>query len=130
MIDERIQQKNYQDLSSMLESYKKLDKDKFMSEEYGRKPYLKTMNISAARTMFSARSMMLTSVKWNFKSNPKYAADEYKCECGEHVDTQDNLLTCNLYQDLREGLDITNSDSDLVKYYQLVIRERQKENNI
>ena len=86
------------------------------------------MNIFAARTLFSARSMMLSSVKWNFKSNPKYAAEEYKCEWG-NVDMQDNLLTWFLYKNLREGLDLINSDSDLVIYYQLVFEERQKKNN-
>ena len=126
LILHKIHQKNKSDLLSLLESYKKLDRNKFEKEEYGQKSYLKTMTISQSRTFFSARSMMLTSVQWNFKSDPAFAANEYKCECGD-LDTQANLLTCRLYEHLREGLDLAGSDTDLVKYYQLVISERQKE---
>ena len=106
--------------------YKKLERYTFEMEEYSQKSYLKTMTISQSRTFFSARSMMLTSVQWNFKSDPVFTANEYKCECGD-LDTQANLLTCRLYEHLREGLDLAGSDTDLVKYYQLVISERQKE---
>ena len=106
--------------------YSKLDIDKLSSEEYGLKEYFRTFNISEARTMFSARSSMLSTVQTNFKNNPQYKANEYKCKCGE-LDTQSNLLSCRLYSHLRNGLDLANSDSDLVRYYQLVIQDRLKE---
>ena len=70
---------------------------------------------------------MLTSVQANFKNNPEYKANGYKCKCGEE-DNQANLLTCPLYEHLRDGLDLINSDIDLVTYFQLVIEERQKAN--
>ena len=121
----QIHIKNKSDLISLLNSYKKLDVDKFTNEEYGVKSYLKTMNISQSRTFFSSRSMMLSTIQWNFKNDPLFAADEFLCECGD-LDTQANLLTCRLYEHLRDGLDLAGSDTDLVKYYQLVINERQK----
>ena len=126
LVKQRTHEKNKSDLLSLLKSYKKLDVEKFTKEEYGLKSYLKTMTISQSRTFFSARSMMLSSVQWNFKNDPVFAANEYMCECGD-LDTQANLLTCRLYEHLRDGLDLAGSDTDLVKYYQLVINERQKE---
>ena len=120
--------KNKNDLLQQINSYKKLDKQKLSEESYGRKSYLSTMTLKQSRTFFASRSMMLSTVQTNFKNDPLFAANNYRCECGEE-DTQDNLLTCHLYEHLREGLDLVNSDIDLVTYYQLVINERRSENN-
>ena len=106
--------------------YKKLDVEKLCTEEYGEKSYLSSMRVSEARTFFSARSSMLSTVQFNFKNNNEYKANEYKCKCGD-LDTQTNLLTCRLYSHLREDLDISHSDTDLVRYYQRVIRVRLEE---
>ena len=127
-VSSAVHSKNKQDLLLLLDSYKKLDKEKLKEEEYGQKKYLKSMNITNVRTLFSARASMLTTIKANFKGDPRYAATDYMCECGEHQDTQSNLLTCRLYERHREGLDLHNSDAHLVKYYQLIIQERQKDN--
>ena len=119
----RIHRKNKEELLSQIRSYKKLDVEKLSAEEYGAKGYLSSMKVSEARTFFSARSSMLSTVQYNFKNNNAYKANEYKCKCGE-LDTQTNLLTCRLYSHLREDLNISHSDTDLVRYYQGVIRER------
>ena len=70
--------------------------------------------------------MMLSTVQANFKSDPVFAANNYRCECGDE-DNQDNLLTCPLYEHLRKGLDIVKSDIDLVTYFQLVLKQRLEE---
>ena len=111
----------------MLVKYKKLDSEKFSIEKYGSKAYLSSMKLSESRTFYSARAMVLRTIKYNFKGNPEYAAADYMCECNEHRDDQESLLTCTLYEHLREGLDVVNSDHDLVKYYMLVIEDRSKE---
>ena len=126
LIREKVHHKNERDILSKMTEYSKLDIEKFSSEDYGIKEYISSFNISEARTMFSARSSMLSTVQTNFKNHPQYRANEYKCKCGE-LDTQSNLLPYRLYSHLREGLDLSNSDSDLVRYYQLVIQERMKE---
>ena len=105
-----------------------MDSDKLSDEDYGRKSYLSSMTLSQSRTFFSARSSMLSTVQANFKNHPQFKANNYKCECGDE-DNQPNLLTCPLYDHLRVGLNLVNSDIDLVTYFQLVIEERQKENN-
>ena len=68
---------------------------------------------------------MLSTVKYNFKASYVNTEDGLKCGCGEE-DRQAHLLTCPLYEHLRQDLDLENSDKDLVSFYQLVIKERQK----
>ena len=126
LVKSRIHSKNKSDILKQISSYKKFNKDKLVTENYGMKPYISSMSIADARTFFSSRSMMLSTVQYNFKNHPEYKANAYKCKCGD-LDTQSNLLTCKLYSHLREGLDLSNSDKDLVRYYQLVIQDRQQE---
>ena len=70
---------------------------------------------------------MLSTIQWNFKSHPGYKSNEYLCRCGQHVDSQPSLLKCKLYEHLHVGLDLYNSDTDLVTFFQRVIKERQEE---
>ena len=87
------------------------------------------MKINDARTYFAMRGRMLRTVQMNFKNKPEYIANQYKCICGED-DHQVHLTMCPSYAHLREGLDLDESDNDLVRYYQMVIREREQgENN-
>ena len=113
-ISKAIHSKNRKDLMTLLESYKKLNKEKFKDEEYGEKKYLKIMNISSARTFFSARASMLSMIKGNFKGEP-----------GHPVCPDD--LPCCLYEKQRQGLNILGCDEDLVLYCHQVIAERLKE---
>ena len=76
-VKSQINLKNKNDLIKQIESYKKLDKDKLALESYGMKKYISTMKVSEARTFFSARSMMLSTVQYNFKNNPEFKANEY-----------------------------------------------------
>ena len=126
LVKAKVHLKNSKDLKNQLSTYTKLDVEKLRSEEYEEKDYLRTMNVSSGRTMFSARSSMLSTIQWNFKGNPRYRANNYLCKCGDR-DTQSSLLNCTSYKHLRDGLNVLHSDSDLVKYYQLVIEERRKE---
>ena len=122
---EAIQKKNRTELLDRMKSYKKLEPSRFAEEDCGAQPYLKNMNISYARTFFSSRAHMLKSVQMNFKRKEEYAANQYKCSCGEE-DHQSHLISCPSYQHLRQGLDLERSDSDLVRYYQLIIKEREQ----
>ena len=46
--------------------------------------------------------------------------------CGED-DHQSHLPYCRSYVHLREGLNLEDSDHDLVLYFQRVVRERERE---
>ena len=80
--------------------------------------------------MFSAQDKTLEETRYyriknsanNFKHMPEYVANEWRCECGE-PDLQAHLQECRSYLHLQEGLDL-RIDKDLVKFYQLVIKER------
>ena len=125
-VKNKIDEKNKSDLLELIKPYKKLDHDQLMNEEYGQKSYLKTMNLSQARTCFAARAQTLRTVQMNFKNKAEYANNLWKCICGED-DHQSHLSYFESYAHLREGLDLERSDRDLVIYYQHVIREIEQE---
>ena len=126
LVKGKVNLKNKNDLLNMIKSYKKLDYDKIVNEDYGEKSYLKTMNIFQARTCFAARAQTLRTVQMNFMHKPEYIHNNWKCKCGED-DHQSHLPFCQSYAHLRDGLDLQRSDLDLVVYYQRVIREREQE---
>ena len=126
IIKSKINEKNKRDLLHMIKSYKKLDYEELKDEKYGEKSYLTTMNLSQARTCFAARAQTLRTVQMNFKHKPDYVMNQWKCGCGED-DYQSHLPFCNIYANLRDGLDIEGSDLDLVIYYQRLIRQREWE---
>ena len=124
LIKQKIHEKNSRDLLTRIKSYSKLEHIKFDDEEYGLKPYLENMNLKDSRILFASRCRMLHTVQCNFKQKPEYIANGHKCICLED-DKQSHLSTCSSYRHLRDGLDL-ESDTDLVKYYQRVIREREE----
>ena len=85
------------------------------------------MTVTQGRVFFSSRSSMLSTVKSNIKGDPEFRTYGYLCQCKEHLDTQNDLLKCKLYENLKNGLDPYNSDIDLVKFFMLVIKQRRKE---
>ena len=91
------------------------------------KPYLENMNILDTRMFFfKLRSHMVHTVQMNFKRKEEYVPKEQKCISGED-DHQSHLTSSPSYQHLRQDLDLEGSDSDLVRFYQLVIREREEQ---
>ena len=122
-----VHQLNKESLLSQLQKSRKLDIEELSSEEYEEKSYISEMKISQGRVFFSSRSFMLSTIQWNFQNQPEFKANQYLCRCTEHVDTQSGLLTCTLYSNLRIGLDLYNSDTDLVTYFQRVMQERRQE---
>ena len=74
---------------------------------------------------------MTPSVKMNFQSDKKFAAEFWACEgCLEpgHLgmrDTQHHIGICPGYEALREGRDL-EKDSDLVNYFKDVLQLRAK----
>ena len=116
--------KNREDILERLEKSKKVDVLKLRNETFGIKEYIKSMNIGDARMLFSLRSRMTETVKANFKGRPEYRKTGWKCEaCNSSEDTQDHIMQCISYENLRKGKNLT-IDSDLVKYFRQVINLR------
>ena len=128
MIYSKVHEKNKDDILTQIKSYKKLVHEKILCEEYGEKSYLKTMNVKNARTFFAYRAQTLSTAQMNFKHKPEYVLNKWKCSCGED-DYQSHLPHCLSYEHLREGLNLEDSDHDLVLFFQRVIREREREDD-
>ena len=72
----------------------------------------------------------MIEVKNNFKRGQQNA--NLECQgCQISIDTQDHILFCPFFSDLRQDLDL-GQDSDLLKYYKEVmeIREEMKKRKI
>ena len=78
-----------------------------------------------ARTFFAIRSQTVRTVQMNYKHNPEYVLNGWKCPCGED-DHQSHLLHCLQYEHLRRDLNLESNDHDLVLYFQRIVREREK----
>ena len=94
-------------------------------ENFEIKDYLKTLNLPDARIKFAIRSKMTKTVQMNFKGNPKFAENHWKCQHCFTPDTQEHILRCPCYQHLRVGKEMS-SDKDLVDYFRKVINLREK----
>ena len=104
-------------------NYSKLKEIGKSEESLGIKDYLKNMSLRDSRTMFRIRSFM-TNVKMNKKSDKTYAEALWKCDFCKSLDSQSHILWCPAFSPLREGKSL-NSDLDLVKYFQEVMRIRE-----
>ena len=74
--------------------------------------------------MFKLRSNMLPTVQMNFMSESEFAANLWTCSGCTRRDSQEHLLTCPGYADLRVGKNL-EVDSDLVAYYRDIVKRRQ-----
>ena len=66
------------------------------------------------------------------RNNFKTQYETLECQgCQKSIDTQDHVLFCPFFSDLRQGLDL-QSDKDLISYYSQVmkIRENMKKTKI
>ena len=126
LVKEKITKQNRLDLLGRIKSgFKKLDYNTLCEEKFEIKDYFKALNLPDARLKFSLRTKMTKTVQMNFKGNPRYAKNGWKClEC-DTSDTQDHIVRCRSYQDIRIGKDL-NSDKDLVDYFRAVIKMREK----
>ena len=88
-------------------------------EKFRTQPYLTNLNLEEARTKFKLRSKML-EVKDNYKGI--YKTTTLNCDsCLSSYETQDHILFCPAYIELRKDKDI-NSDKDLVNYVRQVMK--------
>ena len=105
---------------------RKLDYNTLSEEKFETKNYLKTLYLPDARLRFALKSKMTRTVQMNFKGDPKYSKNLWKCLDCQTPDTQEHIVRCPVYQPLRVGKDL-NNDKDLVDYFRKVIDCRQKE---
>ena len=117
--------------------YKKIDTN-ILSGESGRmKSYFKTLNIQQSRLQFKINSKMTPKIASNFHRDPKYREINYLCvgcsvgggsesvseEQNLNLDSEDHVVRCFAYSDLRQNLDL-DVQTDLLTFFQLVIDRR------
>ena len=125
-----IRKENEETLTKQMKcgKYKKLVKSCMVNETFQRRDYINTMLPPDARTMFKYRTNMTEHVKMNYSSDPRYKADLWRCDsCQVSIDTQQHVLWCPSYSELRQGKDLS-SDKDLTSYLRDVLVIRAKLN--
>jgi hypothetical protein len=110
-------------LKGQFQHYSKLKDGPLMEANFEIQPYVKTMKLRNARTMFRIRTMM-TPAKFNRKSDPTYSSELWKCDSCQKIDSQSHILWCPQFSSLREGKNIMDDD-DLVQYIQKVFKIRE-----
>ena len=133
LMKEKIKRKNFEELLTWSEKYKKVDTDRYKKQKFEMRSYLKTQNLEDARILFRKNSYMLKTVRLNFKSDKRYKAEGYLCpDClsldppVSHPDHQEELLTCPGNSDLRLNRDLSDLKQEAGYYKELIARRIQK----
>ena len=120
----KIFEKNRSDILEKSKSYTKVSYETLREEKFETKSYLKEMTLSDARMKFSLRARMTRTIQTNFRGDPSYTRNKWRCVgCGQ-LDAQEHLVVCAAYANLRNGKDL-KVDADLVQYFREVINVRE-----
>ena len=104
--------------------FKKLKNGPMKDESFGTKQYLKDLSLSDARLNFKIRSKML-NIKFNYKNDKLNAKELWNCDsCQSAIESQDHIIWCPAYADLREDKSL-NNDNDLIVYFKEVMKIRE-----
>ena len=122
-----VLKKNYAEILEMSKKYKKTNHDELKNEEVGLKQYMKNLSLPDARLKFALRSRMTRFIQMNYKGNPAYKSNGWKCNHCKLPDTQEHVMQCDLYKSLRKNVNF-DSDKELVDYFRNVLKLR-KENS-
>ena len=96
---------NEDDLFEKLKNYKKINITEIEGERCELKDYMRQLNLTRARMRFKLRTKMTPAVQMNFRSEKKFANNDWKCVgCTDGwKDTQTHIIHCDGYADLRYG---------------------------
>jgi hypothetical protein len=119
----KVKKYSEEKLKSQFMEYSKLKGGPLVEDGLKIQPYVQTLKLSEARTMFRIRTLMMPA-KLNMKSDPKFAGKLWKCDQCQKLDSQSHILWCPFFAPLREGRDI-NDDKDLVDYFTKVFKIRE-----
>ena len=127
ILDESLTEQNKRKLLMKIKNYKKLNFERLQNEDYKAKDYLKSLNIADARLKFALRTCMTRTIQANFKNDPIFRSNDWKCHYCQVLDNQDHVVRCPVYANFRKGKDL-HKDKDLVDYFRKVIDIRSKDN--
>ena len=122
--------KNKRYLLEESKRYKKVSHEEWSKETFERKQYFFTQDLEGVRMLFRLSGNMFPA-RGNFPS--KYKKDTLDCQFCKHlrdetiVESQTHLsLTCPAFEDIRESLDLVNSDQDIVTFFTTVLERRMQ----
>ena len=116
---------NENEVEESFMKYKKLKNRKIVQKEYGLKSYAEELSLNQSRTIFRHKTSMTEHVKLNYKGIKRYEPGSWKCDECSNLDSEEHLLWCPGYEELREDLNLEN-DGDLSKYLQKIYLKRNK----
>ena len=122
LVNKEMRKLNRKELIANSKQYSKIGYNE--SDIFELKAYFNQLDVSSARMRFKIAVNMVPSIQMNFKSDRKFAANLWTCSgCSTSQDTQDHVIECPGYANLRTNLDL-HEDGDLVKYFRQVLMVR------
>ena len=118
-----VKEANENEVKESMMSYKKLKDRKIVEDKFGLKKYAESLSLYETRLIFKHRASMTQYVKLNYKGTKKYKAEGWKCEECSNLDSEDHLLWCSGYEDIRKDLDL-DTDKDLSIYLHKIFMKR------
>ena len=96
---------------------------KLLSENYGQKEYLNLTTPSAVRKYFATRVSMLP-LAGNFSHDSRFRRTNWLCRCGSREEQEHIRSHCAIYRDIREKYEDLDSDENMVKFFEEVLKRR------
>ena len=127
MVRKAIHKKSEENVKQVFKHYSKLKNKDLENEELSIKSYVKNMKLRDARTYFRIRGNMIMT-KINMKNDKKFSDELWRGDDCQSMDSHAHIIWCPVFAPLREGKDL-KKDSDLVNYYQQVIKIREEREN-
>ena len=137
LVNDYIHSKCRSELLEQIKHYKKVSFEECSKEEFKRKPYFYTLNLSEIRYRFKIQSNMIESFRANFSS--KFRGESLACPyCNktnrqtdktrdEPRDSQEhNLTACPAFSDLRSMFDL-ETDQGIIQYFKSVVDKRTED---
>ena len=124
MVKRAVRKSSEGQIKKEFRNFSKLRNKGYEEEDFALKSYITNMNLRDARTKFRLRSSTIP-VKFNMKSDPKFAAELWKCDSCFSIESQDHIIWYPAYAPLRVGKSL-NNDQDIVKYFQAVMKIRDE----
>ena len=85
---------------------KKIDSEEMAAEKFERKSYITDLRMDQARMNFRIKTKMVKNIKLNFQNDPKSVKALWKCPECSHLDSQEHVLWCEGYSDLRMSIPV------------------------
>ena len=123
-----VKEENEKELKEQMRKYKKIKNSNLLNEDFSTKDYIKTLSVFEARAIFKHRTKMSRYFQMNYKSNPSYAKQLWKCRACNQIDSESHILWCIGFKEIRENKNL-KCDKDLCQYLIQVQKIREKQEN-